>query len=323
MEERASSGQASSGEGALKGVGLTALLVAQARAAERDRPDRLFDDPLAERFVERAGPSFLASAAELAPVLRLRGNGRYFAIRTRFFDDCLLDAVKSGCRQVVLLGAGLDTRAFRLPLPSDARLFELDLPDVLAWKAEVLAVASAAPACRRVPVPVDLRGDWPGALAAAGFQTAEPTAWLAEGILVYLTEAERDQLVDSLGALSAPGSRLVLEQRGVPTADPGSSTAPPQASPNAARDRANRAGEVTAARFGVKTSADRPDPSMEDPGRWLAGHGWRATVVSAAEAFVRYGRPVPEAVEAGAVQLWLVSAERFWARRPRPDETCL
>ena len=298
MAERASSG----GE-ALKGVGLTALIVARARAAERQRSDRLFDDPLAASFVERAGPSFVAAAAEFAPVLKLRGNGRYFAIRTRYFDDCLLDAERSGCRQGVLLGAGLDTRAFRLALPAAVTLFELDLPDVLAWKADVLAAESAMPTCRHVAVPVDLRGDWPGALASAGYRADVPTAWLAEGILVYLTEAERDRLVASVGALSAPGSRLFLEQRGVPTAG--------AADAGAAREQANRAGEITAARFGVKTSAERPDPSMADPGEWLARHGWRAAVTGDAEAFARYGRPVPEAVEAGAVQLWLVAAERL------------
>lgn len=299
--------RASSSDEALRGVGLTALIVAQARADESQRADRLFDDPFAASFVDRGGSSFLASAAELAPILRLRGNGRYFAIRTRYFDDCLLDAARSGCRQVVILGAGLDTRAFRLALPSEGKVFELDLPDVLAFKAEVLGARSATPACQRVAVPVDLRGDWPGALVSAGFRAIVPTAWLAEGILIYLTEPERDRLLESVGSLSAPGSRLVLEQRGVPTAAGGST---PETNPGGARDQANRAGEVTAARFGVRTPAERPDQSMVDPAAWLDRRGWRAAVTSAAEAFVRYERPVPEALEAGAVQLWLASAGR-------------
>jgi methyltransferase (TIGR00027 family) len=290
--------RASSGDPPLSGVGVTALIVAQARAAERHRPDRLFDDPFAEGFVERAGPEFLAAAADLAPILRLRGNGSYFAIRTRFFDDCLLDAARSGCRQVVVLGAGLDTRAFRLALPPRTSLFELDLPDVLDFKEEVLAARSASPTCRRVALPLDLREDWPGVLVAAGFQPGEPTAWLAEGIVIYLSEPERDRLLDSVGGLSAPGSRLALEQRGVPD----------QVGP--IPEQAKRLGETVVERFGVKTSDERPDPSMVDPGGWLFRRGWRATVTSAAEVFVRYGRTVPEALVTGAVRLWLATAER-------------
>ncbi len=85
---------------------------------------------------------------------------RYFGLRTRVLDDFVLRSAGAGARQVVLLGAGLDTRAFRLDLPSDCVVFEIDRAGVLAFKEQVLTGLSAAPEVKRVPVPVDLREDW-------------------------------------------------------------------------------------------------------------------------------------------------------------------
>lgn len=293
-----------------EGVGLTALIIAQARAVESQRPDRLFDDPFAEEFVAAAGPAFSTTSEEIAS--RLTFQGDYVALRTRFFDDCLLDACQAGCRQVVLLGAGLDTRAFRLSWPEGVRLFELDLPEVLSFKEGVLATRSATPTCRRVAVGVDLREDWARALVAAGFLAEEPTAWLVEGILMYLTENERNRLLDRVGELSAPGSRLALEQRGagdrerrVLPADP-----PEPDGSEGSIEQAKKASEELVARLGVQMNIGQPDFSMMDPENWLTRHGWRSRMYSAAERFLFYGRPVPPPMETGAVQLWLASAER-------------
>ena len=299
------------GDEVLQGVGLTALIVAQARAVESKRPDSLFIDPFAEDFVARAGEAFLQASAEFVPILALRGNGRYFALRTRFFDDFVVDVCRAGCQQVILLGAGLDTRAFRLALPDGVTLFELDLPHVLAFKEEVLSARAVAPICQRLVVPVDLRWDWAKALVAAGFEASKPTTWVLEGILMYLTEAERDHFLDEIGRLSAWGSRLALEQRGVAASEP--QAAPTKPTDSASADQARQAmenAESTVVRFGVTTSSERPDFSMVDPAAWVARHGWQAQVYGAAERFAFYGRPVPPALAAGAVQLWLVSAER-------------
>lgn len=95
-------------------------------------------------------------------------------IRTRFFDDYLIDAAAAGVGQVVLLAAGLDTRAFRLPWPDDVRVFELDLPEVLTFKAQVLSRSGGAPRCVRTVLPVDLCSDWRGALAEAGHDLGRP-----------------------------------------------------------------------------------------------------------------------------------------------------
>jgi methyltransferase (TIGR00027 family) len=295
----------------LEGVGVTALIVAQARAAESVRADRLFVDPYAADFVARAGPDFASAAAELAPVLALRGNGSYIALRTRCFDDWLTEATAAGCRQVVLLGAGLDTRAYRLSWPADLSLYELDRPEVLAFKQGVLADRSAEPTCRRIVVPGDLREDWPSALAAAGFLAHQPTAWLLEGILMYLVESERDRLLVRVGSLSTPTSRLALDQRG--PGSPRSPAARPDSialGPADLAEQARQAGETVVARLGVQTPVDHADPSMADPADWLARHGWLARVYSAADRFAFYSRPVPPALESGAARIWLASAER-------------
>lgn len=196
------------------GVGETALGAAEMRAEESARPDRLFDDPYAAAFVAAAPPLFpdipsIAEDAELAALIE--ASIAEIAIRTRFYDDYLTSACASGCRQVVLLAAGLDTRAFRLTWPTGVRLFELDLPEVLAFKENVLTQQRAESGCTRTTVAVDLREDWPARLTAAGFDPDVPTAWLAEGLLAYLSKDEARRLLTAVGELSTSGSELSVE----------------------------------------------------------------------------------------------------------------
>src|SRR5437764_6691619 len=150
---------------------MTALGVAWVRAVESERPDRLFDDPLAARFLEASGwePPELGgqSWAGDAKAQALLVLAQSVIVRTRFLDDLLAGAWAGGARQVVILGAGLDTRAFRLPWPAGSRCFELDLPPVLDFKEAVLAQAGAEPVCERVTVPADLLAEWPARLPAA------------------------------------------------------------------------------------------------------------------------------------------------------------
>jgi methyltransferase (TIGR00027 family) len=112
-----------------------------------------------------------------------------------------MDACVSGCRQVVLVAAGLDTRAFRLSWPAGVSLFEMDLPAVLAFKEQVLTSTDAVPRCHRVAVAVDLREDWLSQLVTAGFQPATPTVWLLEGLLIYLTADEATTLLRAVTGL--------------------------------------------------------------------------------------------------------------------------
>ncbi len=139
------------------GVGRTAVGMAALRAAEGLRPHRLFDDPYAAAFVAAAPLAVAADAGvakgDLGAAFALAG-----VILTRFYDDYLTASVLADRRQVVLVAAGLDARAFRLAWPAEVMLYELDLPEVLRFKDEVLYAQNATARCRRVVVPVDLRG---------------------------------------------------------------------------------------------------------------------------------------------------------------------
>ncbi|MFF6815707.1 SAM-dependent methyltransferase [Streptomyces sp. NPDC012403] len=205
-------------EGVDAGVGLTALLVAAARALETHRPDSLAQDAYAEHFV-RAAPACADWPVRVQQVPDGDGNplwgrfARYFGLRTRVLDDFLLRSVRTGARQVVLLGAGLDTRVFRLDWPSDCVVFEIDRAGVLAFKHRVLTDLPATPKAKRVPVPVDLRADWVTALTTAGFDPAAPSVWLAEGLLFYLPSPAETYLIDAVDRLTAEGSALAFEAK--------------------------------------------------------------------------------------------------------------
>jgi methyltransferase (TIGR00027 family) len=238
-------------------VASTALGVARVRAIESGRPDRLFEDSFAARFVA-AGPDIEPSPTNLDP--RMLAVVRHLVIRTRFFDEMLLDAADA-CRQIVVLGAGLDARAFRLPWPSGTRLFELDQPAMLSWKQRVLDTTGAEPTCERTLVPADLRTDWPSALAAAGHDAEAPTTWLAEGLLVYLAAPVVERLLEGLTARSPAGSRLGLTIR-------------------------RTAGGAPTAALDEMWISTAPD----DPHAWLRGHGWEPSFHRQGEVATRYGR---------------------------------
>jgi methyltransferase (TIGR00027 family) len=198
----------------LDGVSETALGAAEMRAEESHRSDRLFDDPYAAAFVAAAPPLFpdlpsLDDDPELAALKDEFLAG--IAVRTRFYDDYVLAACAAGCRQVVILAAGLDARAFRLDWPAETRLFELDLPNLFAFKETVLAQQQATPKCARTIVAVDLRDDWPAQLIAAGFDPDVPSAWTAEGLLAYLSNDDAVRLLTAVGELSTKDGQLSLE----------------------------------------------------------------------------------------------------------------
>ncbi|MFJ9770389.1 class I SAM-dependent methyltransferase [Kitasatospora sp. NPDC101157] len=210
--------QQTDAEGVDGGVGLTALLVAAARAIETHRHDSLAQDVYAQHFV-RAAPACADWPVRIEQVPGGDDNplwgrfARYFGLRTRVLDDFLLRSAGAEAHQVVLLGAGLDTRAFRLDWPSDLTVFEIDRAGVLAFKQRVLTDLSAAPKVKRVPVPVDLRADWVAALTTAGFDPAVPSVWLAEGLLFYLPGPTETYLIDTVDRLTTAGSALAFEAK--------------------------------------------------------------------------------------------------------------
>ncbi|MBV9581069.1 MAG: SAM-dependent methyltransferase, partial [Chloroflexi bacterium] len=274
----------------------TAIGAARGRATESARPDRLIDDPFAARFVDAAGaaaqPPSNVDGVDARPLI-----DAYVGMRSRFFDDTLLEAVGAGLRQVVVLGAGLDTRAFRLVWPTGTRLFEVDVRDVFAFKEPVLQDSGACARCARVIVPEDLRDDWPQAMCAVGFVANQPTAWLVEGLLMYLEEADRDQLLARVSRLSADRSRMALEPPGW--------TIPHHLAPSGTMGHMD---QELVGKLATAGEAARVDASVDDPVAWLAGYGWRAQVYPAAERFAAYGRPIPEPLQ--QLRRFLATAER-------------
>jgi methyltransferase (TIGR00027 family) len=192
----------------MNGVARTARWTAAARARETARPDRLFADPLAGLL---AGPDGHELLRHFHTSRASDEGNPFLPIRTRWFDEFLATATAgTGC-QVVGLGAGLDTRAFRLDWPEWTVLFEVDQPALLAYKDTVLSDARPPSRCDRRMVPIDLADDWPSALLAAGFDRDRPTVWFAEGLLFYLPEELAGTTVRRAGALSVPGSRFAAD----------------------------------------------------------------------------------------------------------------
>jgi methyltransferase (TIGR00027 family) len=187
---------------------LTAHWIAAARARESSRPDALFHDPFAAALAGSRGAAVLA-ASEAAS----GGENTFLPIRTRFFDD-LVCSEADRIDQVVLLGAGFDMRAFRLSAPAQVRWFEIDAPALFAEKESVLASLGASAPRTRVVVAADLGGKWESALLAAGFTAGLRTAWIAEGLLFYLTPEEVDGLLAGARALSGSGSVFAADASG-------------------------------------------------------------------------------------------------------------
>jgi methyltransferase (TIGR00027 family) len=208
-------------------VGATATMVAAARAMATSAERPLIHDPFAEPLVRAVGIEVLTRLAtgDLAPgdlggdaAVRMDRMADSMAVRTAFFDEFFLDATAAGVTQAVILASGLDSRAYRLRWPAGTVVFEIDQPDVIEFKTRTLADLGAEPTAVRRTVGIDLRDDWPAALREAGFDPARPTAWAAEGLLPYLPADAQDGLLDTVTALSAPGSRIATESS--PMTDP-------------------------------------------------------------------------------------------------------
>ncbi|MFC9440194.1 SAM-dependent methyltransferase [Nocardia sp. NPDC057030] len=249
------------------GVGSTALFVAAARALAGRGPDPLALDPYAEFFVRAAGPEWsdlldgkITEHPLLDPALGVSSQ-IYQAARTKFFDDYFDAAMGAGVRQVVILGAGLDARAYRLAWPDATTIYEVDRAPVLEFKRRVLSEHGGAARADRREVPVDLREDWPEVLRAQGFDPHEPTAWLAEGLLFYLSAAAVDQLFDAIALNSAAGSRVAIEE---PATLPDLPTTAPADRPNPMSSRPDWASLLY-------------NEQRSDAVEWFGTRGWNAT----------------------------------------------
>jgi len=200
-------------------VGATATMVAAARAAASRRADPVINDPFAEPLVRAVGLDLFTRVAagevDFADVDGGVGFPRMtdtFAARALFYDQFFAEAGASGVRQVVIVASGLDARAYRLSWPAGTTVYEVDQPEVIDFKTATLSKLGAIPTAEHRTVGIDLREDWPAALQRAGFDGEQPTAWLAEGVLIgFLPPAAELQLLDHVSALSAPGSRFAAD----------------------------------------------------------------------------------------------------------------
>jgi methyltransferase (TIGR00027 family) len=274
----------------LAAIARTARWTAAVRAHESERADALFRDPWAAQLAGAEGEAWWQG---LSPQQR-DGSAMFQSIRTRFFDDFLQRATaQDGIRQVVLLAAGLDTCAYRLPWPKGTRLFELDQPAVLAEKARLLDEAAARATCERIPLGVDLRtSSWPDQLTAAGFAPHQRSVWLVAGLLVYLEEAEVLHLIDQVSALAAPGSQLGF-------------------------DALNHAMLTAAwrrdAQDDMRQSGVLQRSAMDEPEAVLGPRGWHVSVTQPGDKTAHFGRwpfPVPPRSLPDVPRIFLVTAER-------------
>ncbi len=283
-------------------VGSTALFVAAARALEAQKPDPAAVDPYAEVFCRAVGGEWADLVDGNAPEHKLRTEfGEHFVsfqgVRTRYFDTYFQAAAAAGVRQVVLLAAGLDSRGYRLDWPDATVVFELDQPAVLEFKREVLDRHGAVPTAERREIAVDLRNDWPQALRDNGFDPAKPSAWIAEGLLIYLPESAQRQLFTGIDTLAAPGSHVAVEEA-VPM---------DAAAFEAAREQERAAGEEDT--FFTLVYNEQHEPAA----RWFGNRGWRADATPLPDYLRALGRPVPApGSEAGSMTstISLVSATK-------------
>lgn len=271
-------------------VGVTATMVAAGRAmASRD--DRgLIDDQFAEPLVRAVGIKFFVDMLDgrlpTSPfgdvgAERVQAMIAGMAMRTKFFDEYFLAATAAGIRQAVILASGLDSRAYRLPWPADSVVYDVDRAAVVDFKTATLTGLGATPAATYRTVGIDLRQDWPAALQATGFDPSAPTAWLAEGLLIYLPPEAQDRLLDTVTAFSAPGSTIGTESV-----------------PGLADFDAGKAREMAANLR--ERGLDLDMPSLIYPGPrhnvvdYLCEAGWQVSSVPGDELLARHGMQPPD-----------------------------
>jgi methyltransferase (TIGR00027 family) len=271
-------------------VGATATMVAAARALATEDTDPIINDPFAAPLVRAVGIDFFTRVVDgdIEPgdagvdgTAELQTETDSLAVRTRFFDEFFTDAAAAGIEQSVILAAGLDSRAYRLNWPAGNVVYEVDQPQVVAFKTETMASLGAEPTAQRRTVSIDLRDDWPAALRDSGFDDTKPSAWSAEGLLMYLPPEAQDRLFDHITALSAPGSRIATEYH----PDNGSTMAERG---KAMSDRwANIGCDVDLS--GLFYEGDRNNVSD-----YLAERGWDALARNRRDLFGEYGRVYPD-----------------------------
>jgi methyltransferase (TIGR00027 family) len=268
-------------------VGATATMVAAARALASKEASPLISDPYAEALVREVGIDYFTKMVDGeislidGDIITARLMADMMAVRTRFFDDFFLNAARDGIRQAVILASGLDSRAYRLPWPDGTVVYEIDQPQVIGAKTAAMAKIGASPTAELRTVAVDLRDDWPAALRSAGLDASQPTAWSAEGLLVYLPPDAQDRLFDNITAVSAPGSQLATEYH----LDGGASIS--ERADSMSDQWSEHGFELKLGDlFYAGERAHVPD--------YLTSHGWQVSTRTRDEMFTLYDRPFPD-----------------------------
>jgi methyltransferase (TIGR00027 family) len=266
-------------------LGSTARWTAGVRARESLREDHLFHDRWAAALAGKEGEEWAEH--------RSGDNGVSITIRTRFFDDFLQRVTgQDAIRQVVLMAAGLDMRAFRLTWPERTQLFELDQPQVLEYKEQVLTAAGAQPTCERKTIAVDLTAAWRESLLTAGFHMSHSSVWLLEGFLLYLPQEQIAYLLDDITSLAVPGSWLGFDIIN------GAILTSPWTRP------------------WVETLANAGTPwigTIDDPEADLSARGWQTSLTQFGEEEAHFGRwpyPVMPRTLPNMPRTWLVTAQK-------------
>jgi methyltransferase (TIGR00027 family) len=263
----------------------TAHWTAAVRAMENERADRLFADPWAASLAGEQGAAWLAQrpADSTIPIV----------LRTRFFDDFLKRITsQDAIQQIVLLAAGLDTRAFRLAWPAGTQVFELDQPAVLQYKERILHSLDAQPTCERKTIEVDLTGAWQAALVQAGFEPGRLSGWLLEGFLFYLPNEHITRILEDVSKLATPGSWLSFD-----IINSHMLTSP-------------------LTRPWIEMQAGYGAPwigYLDDPVAFMAGRGWQADLSQAGQPEANYGRwkgPVIPVTQTNMPHNWYVVAQK-------------
>jgi methyltransferase (TIGR00027 family) len=298
-------------------VGATATMVAAARARASNEPNPMIVDPFAAPLVRAVGVDFFTKLAD-GEISLTEGAAStaalmttVMAVRTKFFDDFFLTATgggnsttatgggnsttatgggnsttaeSDGVRQAVILASGLDSRPYRLPWPDGTVVYEIDQPKVIEFKTATMTDIGATPTAERRTVAIDLREDWPAALRRSGFDESKPTAWSAEGLLVYLPPQAQDRLFDHITALSAPGSQLATEFH-------------PDAGASIGERAATLRSEWQQHGFDVNLADLFYEGERNPVVEYLTGHGWQVCARTRPEVFAAYGKEFPDTDE--------------------------
>ena len=280
------------------GVGWTAISTASQRALESTSSAPRFIDPLAEALMQslpEGTRSQLTAYEEKEREGSLTLLAGYVTVRTDYLDRQLLDCARAGIDQVVVLGSGLDGRAYRLAWPEGTRLWELDAGDVMQYKREVASHAGLTTRARVTGVETDLAGDWGSALRRGEFDPDRRVIWLVEGVLNYLSTAAAEALLATISALSVTDSRLIGNYLD-------------EAAESKLAMTAADSDDESAERFASLRAAGPPAAPQE----WLAPHGWEPEVVTVASWAREINRDAPPALdrEQGGGDCWLFTAVR-------------